>query len=64
MVVRNLVKNIENAKKILANLIKSLPPERTCACKTALKDAIITDKKFIPAKVKKDLKIIIGRYVK
>jgi 5'-methylthioadenosine phosphorylase len=64
IVIKNLQKNIENAKKILFAVIKTLPEKRTCACKDALKYAIITDRKLIPAKVKKDLNIIIGKYIK
>jgi 5'-methylthioadenosine phosphorylase len=64
MVIQNLLKNIENAKKILTAVINNLPMKRTCACLDALKYAIVTDKKLIPAKVKKDLDIIIGKYVK
>ena len=64
MVVNNLRKNVGNAKKILSLLIKNLPAERNCICKDALEYAIITDKKLIPDKIKKDLKIIIGKYVR
>jgi 5'-methylthioadenosine phosphorylase len=64
MVINNLHKNIENAKKILHALIKKLPEKRTCNCKDALKNSIITDPKLIPAKAKKDLDIIIGKYIK
>jgi 5'-methylthioadenosine phosphorylase len=64
MVVNNLHKNIENTKKILHGLIKNLPRERNCICKDALKNAIITDQKSIPAKTKKDLALIIGKYVR
>jgi len=64
MVIRNLQNNIENSKKILLAAIKKLPEARSCACGEALKFAIVTDKKLIPAKTKKDLKIIIGKYVK
>jgi 5'-methylthioadenosine phosphorylase len=63
MVISNLQKNIENARKILHALIKKLPHKRGCACKDALKNSIITDPKLIPARVKKDLDIIIGKYV-
>jgi 5'-methylthioadenosine phosphorylase len=63
MVINNLHKNIEHAKKILHALIRKLPARRTCVCKDALKNAIITDPKLIPAKAKKDLDIIIGKYV-
>ena len=64
MVIGNLLKNIENSKKIIHTLIKKLPEKRTCVCKDALKNSIITDPKFITAKVRKDLDIIIGKYVK
>ncbi|MGE4357673.1 MAG: S-methyl-5'-thioadenosine phosphorylase, partial [Candidatus Omnitrophota bacterium] len=64
MVLNNLQKNIGNAKKVIAKLIRKIPEQRNCACKDALKNAIVTDKKFIPEKVKKDLEIIIGKYVK
>ncbi|MFA4842763.1 MAG: S-methyl-5'-thioadenosine phosphorylase [Candidatus Omnitrophota bacterium] len=63
MIINNLEKNIENAKRILLDAIKNINPERACPCKDALKYAIITDRKFIPAKIKRDLKIIIGKYV-
>ncbi|MCX5701883.1 MAG: S-methyl-5'-thioadenosine phosphorylase [Candidatus Omnitrophica bacterium] len=64
IVMKNLQKNIENAKNILSTLIRTLPEKRDCACKEALKFAIVTDKKLIPEKVKKDLGIIIGKYIK
>jgi len=64
MIINNLRNNIENAKKILVAAIKGMPAKRSCSCQHALKYAIITDRKFIPAKVKKDLRLIIGRYVK
>ncbi len=55
---------IENAKRIVASVLKNIPAERNCPCKDALKHAIMTDNKLIPAKVKKGLDIIIGKYVK
>jgi 5'-methylthioadenosine phosphorylase len=64
MVINNLHKNIENAKRILHALIRLLPEKRGCACKDALKNSIITDPSMIPAKAKKDLDIIIGKYIK
>ena len=64
MVIKNLQKNIENAKIILRAMLRNLPKERTCGCRDALKNAIITDKRLIPAKIKRDLHIIIGKYIK
>ncbi|KPK97992.1 MAG: S-methyl-5'-thioadenosine phosphorylase [Omnitrophica WOR_2 bacterium SM23_72] len=63
MIVKNLEINVENAKKIISGVIKDLKPERRCSCKDALKFAIITDPKLIPEKIKKDLNIIIGKYM-
>jgi 5'-methylthioadenosine phosphorylase len=64
MIIQNLHKNVENAKQILSATIKKIEPRRSCACKDALKYAILTDQKLIPAKLKKDLNIIIGKYIK
>ncbi len=64
MVISNLQKNIDNAKKIVCQVIKELNPQHSCSCNEALKFAIVTDKKLIPAKTKKDLDIIIGKYIK
>jgi 5'-methylthioadenosine phosphorylase len=63
MVMHNLAKNVENSKKIIQRVIKDMPGQRSCACGSALANAIVTDRKLIPAKVKKDLQPIIGKYV-
>jgi len=64
MVIQNLNKNIENAKKILAKVIKGLPSKRDCPCCNALEYAIITSRELIPAQTKKKLSLIIGKYIK
>ncbi len=63
MIIENLNKNINNAKKILTQVVEQIREERTCDCKEALKNAIITDRSVIPQKVKQDLGIIIGKYL-
>jgi 5'-methylthioadenosine phosphorylase len=63
MVIENLGKNVENAKKILVKAINDMPTQRACGCADALKYAIVTDRKLIPAKAKKDLGLIIGKYI-
>ncbi len=64
MIISNLQKNVENSKKMICAVLKNLPRERNCSCREALKYAIITDRNFIPHKIKKDLDIIIGKYIK
>lgn len=64
MVVDNLKRGIESVKKLLREAIAHLPESRNCICTSALENAIITDPKLIPDKVKKDLAPIIGKYIK
>jgi 5'-methylthioadenosine phosphorylase len=64
MVMNNLAKNVDNSKKIIKKVIKDMPENPSCECGSALANAIVTDRKLIPAKVKKDLKPIIGKYIK
>ena len=64
MVISNLLKTLETAKKALKHAIVNLPAKRECACGHALENAIITAPELIPDKVKKDLNIIIGKYIK
>ncbi len=56
--------NIETSKAIIREAVKMLPTERTCGCGEALRNAIMTPEKLIPAKTKKDLALIIGKYMK
>ncbi len=64
MVVENLQKNAEMAKKIISHLIHNLPEERSCPCPHALKDAIITDPQLIPSSLKEKLKPLLAPYLK
>lgn len=64
MIIQNLLKNADNAKRILKEVLPKLPLKRECACATALKDAIITRPELIPDDIKKKLDIIIGKYIK
>lgn len=65
MIIRNLLKNAENATKLIkAVLPKTADMGKTeCECQRALKDAVITQKNLIPSSLKKKLKPIIGRYL-
>jgi len=64
MVMDNLARNVENSKKIIKRVIRDIPETRGCPCVSAAEHAIVTDRKLIPAKVKKDLAPIIGKYLK
>ncbi len=56
--------NIETAKAIISEAIRTLPDARQCGCGAALKNTIMTPEKLIPAKTKRDLAVIIGKYMK
>jgi len=63
MVIGNLLKNVDTAKKLIKAVVPQVPKTRECSCASALKYAIITDKKLIPEAVKEKLDIIIGKYM-
>jgi len=58
-----LQQNVDLAKKTIRETIKNLDAARSCACASALKTAIITDKSKISKKVRRDLRPIIGKYL-
>lgn len=62
-IVATLNQNATNAQNVLREAVKALPAQRNCKCADALKHAIITDPKVIPAKTKKSLAAILGKYL-
>jgi len=62
-VLRILAQSARTAKNAIRIAVNRLPETRDCICATALKHALITSKKLIPAKTKKDLEPIIGKYL-
>jgi 5'-methylthioadenosine phosphorylase len=58
VVASNLQANREAAREIVMNLAASALPERTCDCKSALKDAIMTAPGQIPAEAGKWLRVL------
>jgi 5'-methylthioadenosine phosphorylase len=62
-VLRILAQSARTAKRAIRTAVQRLPEKRDCICATALKHALITSKKLIPEKTKKDLEPIIGKYL-
>jgi 5'-methylthioadenosine phosphorylase len=62
-IIANLVKNAENAAKVVATAVAAMPEARQCKCGSALAHAIITDRKAIPEQTKKKLDLLIGKYL-
>ena len=63
MIIANLHRNADTAKKIVAAAIAQIPAEPNWKAHSALKNAFLTDKKFWPKKTVADLKPIIGKYL-
>lgn len=58
-----LKQNADLAQRTIRRVAMALQEARSCACASALKDAIITDRSRIPKKIKSDLRPIIGKYL-
>jgi 5'-methylthioadenosine phosphorylase len=56
--------NIETSKTMIREAVRTMPMARTCACGEALRNTIMTPENLIPAKTKRDLSLIIGKYIK
>jgi 5'-methylthioadenosine phosphorylase len=61
-IIATLNQNAANAQNVVREAIKTMPAERKCKCGSALAHALITDFKLVPAKAKKNLAAIIGKY--
>jgi 5'-methylthioadenosine phosphorylase len=62
-VIRNLMANTRVAQQAIRNLLRDLKSERSCGCNTALADAIITQRSFIPEETRRELHLLVGKYL-
>jgi 5'-methylthioadenosine phosphorylase len=62
-IVAVLLKNAENACKVVRETVAAMPDGRSCKCSAALAHAILTDRDKIPAATRKKLKLILGKYL-
>jgi 5'-methylthioadenosine phosphorylase len=59
-----LSQNVTRAKSIIKIAAGHIPDKRDCECASALATAIITAPEMIPPKLRKDLGLLIGKYIK
>ena len=64
LIVANLMQNAKTAQQAIAEAIGRISGARACACKDALATAIITRPEHVPAKTRRELAPIIGKYIK
>ncbi|BDC49991.1 S-methyl-5'-thioadenosine phosphorylase [Bryobacterales bacterium F-183] len=62
-IIANLVKNAENAQKLVKAVVAKIDDGIVCKCHSALKNAVITSKDAMPEATKKKLELLIGKYV-
>lgn len=62
-IIKTLKDNVAKAKAVIRAALPKIEIGDGCPCRSALKDAIITDHKMIPDDVKIKLKPIIGKYI-
>jgi 5'-methylthioadenosine phosphorylase len=62
-IIATLNQNASNAQNVVREAVKTMPAERKCRCGSALAHSLITDFKLVPAKTKKNLAAIIGKYL-
>lgn len=63
IVVQNVQRNVETAKSILKEAIPLIGTERDCECATALSVAIQTARDRIPGRIKRELDLLVGKYL-
>ena len=62
-IIAVLNQNAANAAKVVRAAVAAMPRERTCACASALKFAILTQPSAIPAATREKLDLILGKYL-
>ncbi|MGH9529000.1 MAG: S-methyl-5'-thioadenosine phosphorylase [Terriglobales bacterium] len=62
-IVAVLLKNADNACKVVCETVAAMPKLRGCKCSSALAHAILTDRDKIPAATRQRLKLILDKYL-
>jgi len=62
-IVAVLNQNAENAAKVVKTAVAALPRERTCACASAAKYAVLTEPGTIPQATRDKVGLLFGKYL-
>lgn len=63
MVIKVLMENTSVAQEVIRNLIPAISHNPDCSCTSALESALITNKDYISSKTRKELDLLIGKYI-
>jgi len=64
LVIENLHRNAASAKAIVAHVLPRIPTAPGWPCHSALKSAIMTDRRFWPPKVARELHPLLAKYLR
>jgi 5'-methylthioadenosine phosphorylase len=59
MIIQNLTRNAALAKEVVRHAVARIPLDRSCSCHAALRNAILTDRKFWPKARRKELDLLL-----
>jgi 5'-methylthioadenosine phosphorylase len=62
-IIAVLHQNADNAAKVVKAAVAAMPTERNCACASALKYAVLTDRNVIPAATRAKLALLLVKYL-
>jgi 5'-methylthioadenosine phosphorylase len=62
-IVAVIHQNAENAAKVVKAAVAAMPKERNCACASALKFAVLTDRKMISTETRERLALLLDKYL-
>jgi 5'-methylthioadenosine phosphorylase len=63
LIIKNILANVDVARQMIREVIRTLPAQRDCACASALAKALITAPDRVPEETKRELAPIIGQYM-
>jgi 5'-methylthioadenosine phosphorylase len=63
MIIGNLHRNADTAKKIVVRAISQIPSQPDWPCHSSLQNAILTDKKLWTKKTVNELRPILAKYL-
>jgi len=62
-IIAVLVKNAENAARVVRESVAAMPSGRSCKCGSALGHAILTERDKIPPETRRKLSLILDKYL-
>jgi 5'-methylthioadenosine phosphorylase len=63
MLIDTLNKNVKLAQDTIRNMVDLIDPEAYCGCEDALRDALITNPKFVDPEKRKQLDLLVRKYL-